>query len=221
MQPLNVSDPERTILFLALLGVFAYQGYQRGVIAELVKLALILAGFAVGRPTLLGLSLIRILNTFYYGLVLMASGGAKALATGDLTGEPMSNALAKARGSQLINAENQDIALFIMMILLIVVGYVVSRNVKRTNPIMGLLAGTFNGLVLTYFFLPALPDQVPIQPPPGAEEVFSQGAPNLGEVGVQIALAPFAILYQQVNTWIIPILILVITLIALTHVKKK
>lgn len=217
MQPLNVNDPERTILFLVLLGVFAYQGYQRGVIAEIVKLALILTGFAVGHPTMLGLSVIRILNTLYYGIALIFSGGAKALITGGFAGETMANAHSK----QLVNAENQDIALFIMMLLLIAVGYLVSRNVKRTNPIMGLLAGTFNGLVLTYFFLPALPDQVPIQPPPGAKEALSQGAPNLGQIGIQVALAPLALLYQQVNTWVIPLLIVAIVLFALTHVKKK
>jgi hypothetical protein len=108
-----------------------------------------------------------------------------------------------------------------MMLLLIAVGYLVSRNVKRINPILGLVAGTINGLILTYFFLPALPDQVPIQPPPGTEEVFSQGAPNLGEVGIRVALAPFALLYQQVDTWIIPLMIVAILLIALTQVKKK
>lgn len=210
MQPLSVGDPERTMLFLALLGVFAYQGFQRGLIAEMVKLGLVFVGFAVGQPTLLGSTVVNVINNTY-GTVRFMLGGSRGLTTSD-AGTPQVQ-------TQLIRAQNTDIALFIMMLALIGIGYLVSAKMKRSNPIMGLLAGAVNGLVLTYFFLPALPDQVPIQPPVGAEAVISQSAPNMGQVGLQIALAPFALLYQQVNTWIIPIIIVAILFVALRSIK--
>ena len=45
---LMLTEAQRIVLFVFVLGVFAWQGYKRGFISEMVKFTLIVLGILVG-----------------------------------------------------------------------------------------------------------------------------------------------------------------------------
>jgi len=210
LQPLSVGDSERTILFFVLLGIFAYQGFRRGLMAETAKLVLIGIGYALNQPTLAGNVAIRIINTAY-AVVHGMLGGARA-----------AGGVNAAVQVQLIKPENTSIALFLMFLIVIGLGYAVSARLQRANPLAGMVVGLLNGFLLSYLFLPALPDQVPVNLPGSSDAVsgLTQSPAGLGLTGAQVLLAPFYLLYQQVDTWIVPITIVLIVLIAMRNIKS-
>lgn len=221
MQPQPFTSFEQTIIFLVLLGVFAYQGFQRGLVAEIVKLILVLLGIAVGRPAILGDTVVKAVNGIQFTFLFLINGGLKVILSGSFGPEELAAVFEKiADKPPLISGESRAITLFFLMIVLIVAGYLVTRRFKRIAPPLGLIVGAVNGLVLSYLFLPALPGEIPILST--VERVDTGGGiSSIGDIDPAIATAPVTALYNMIGTWIVALFILIIVLLALRSMRPQ
>jgi hypothetical protein len=226
----NVAEIQANILFWIIIALFAWQGYQRGIWSELTKMAFIAAGFMLGSPEYLGKTLVKAINGFYMAFQFLFHGGLEAIATGHFDADTLSKIFEEiAQIPKPISENNMELALFLVMLFLIGIGYLVSKLFKKnTMPGLGLVAGAINGFLLSYIFLPLLPDK-----PPFTMDDFSlMGIINqiialigyIIEVIIKAIAAIFNFMIGIFGAWTIPILILliiVITLSSLARSKKK
>ncbi len=226
----DIAQIQGNILFWIIIAIFAWQGYQRGLWAELVKLAFIAAGFFIGSPDYLGKTLVKAVNGFYMAFQFLINGGLTAIATGHFDSESLSQIFEKiANIPKPISDGNKEFALFLAMLFLIGVGYLVSKLFKKNAfPGLGLVVGAVNGFFLSYIFLPLLPDK-----PPFTLDDFSLGgilkqiAALIGyviDMIIKAVSAIFNFMYDLMGPWTIPMLLLIvviITLFSLNRNKKK
>ena len=226
----NPADLQANILFWIIIALFAWQGYQRGVWAELTKLAFIAAGFLLGSPKYLGDSLVKAINGFYMAIQFLIHGGLQAIATGHFDADTLSKIFEEISDiPKLISEDNVEMALFLVMIFLIAIGYLVSTLFKKDKkPGLGLVVGALNGYLLSAIFLPLLPDEPPFT---FKDLSFAGIIKQLGELFsylielfINLVSGFFNWMFNTFGTWAIPIIltfIVVITLISLTQSKKK
>lgn len=215
---------EQLILFLLLMAVFAHQGFQRGLLAEIIKLGLIMAGVAVGQPAVLGNTVVKAVNGMYFTFLFLSNGGLQIILSGSFGPEDLSNVFTKiADKPLLITQDNSRIILFLLMLLLIYAGYLIGRRLPRIAPALGLAAGAANGLVLAYLFLPALPRALPIL---AVQERLTLGdgvvetiGDTLDSIDPQIATAPVTVLYSLLGNTLVMLLILFIVLLGLNGLR--
>jgi hypothetical protein len=184
----------------------------------------------LGSPEYLGKTLVKAINGFYMAFQFLIHGGLEAIATGHFDADTLSKIFEEiAQIPKPISENNMELALFLVMLFLIGIGYLVSKLFKKnTMPGLGLVAGAINGFLLSYIFLPLLPDK-----PPFTMDDFSlMGIINqiialigyIIEVIIKAIAAIFNFMIGIFGAWTIPILILliiVITLSSLARSKKK
>ncbi len=228
MDPATLAELQANILFWIIIALFAWQGYQRGLWSELVKFGFIIVGFLVGQKDLLGKYLLQAVNGIWLSVQFLLHGGLKAILTGNFNADTLNRIFQEIGGIRLIPRDRTDIALFLAMIFLILVGYVVAKFAKRASPGLGLVAGAFNGLLLSAIFIPILPKTPPFQ----LESLSLAGILKqlfaLFKYLLQTAFHFLAWLFGFLNDifgqWTIPILLLaviVIILFSLNPAKKK
>ncbi len=226
----NTADLQANILFWIIIALFAWQGYQRGLWAELVKFGFIITGYLSGTPEYLGKTLVKLVNNITFAIQFLIHGGAAAIITGNFNATTLNKIFTEIkRLPPPIPKENAEMAMFLAMIFLIIIGYLVSTLLKKDKmPGMGLVVGALNGYILSVIFLPLLPDK----PPFTFEDLSFEGIiKQLGELfGYLIArlidalAALFNFMFDTFGAWAIPILlfaIVIITLASLTRGKKK
>ncbi len=230
MNSANVSDIQANILFWIIIALFAWQGYQRGIWSELTKLAFIIAGFLLGTPEYLGKMLVQAVNGFYMAFQFLLHGGLEAIATGHFDADTLAKIFEDiADIPKPINKNNFELALFLVMLFLIAIGYLVSRLFKKDKmPGLALVVGALNGFLLSYIFLPLLPESTPFT----FKDFTLSGIINqlLDLVGyildlfVRTISAFFEFLMDIFGPWTIPLLlflVIVLALSSLTRSKKK
>ncbi len=226
----DIATIQGNILFWIIIALFAWQGYQRGIWSELTKLAFILAGFLLGSPQYLGDMLVKAINGFYMAFQFLIHGGLEAIATGHFDANTLSAIFEEISTiPKPISEDNVEMALFLVTLFLIFIGYLVSKIFKKDRmPGLGLVVGAINGFLLSYIFLPLLPEE-----PPFTLQEFSLA----GIIEQLIALAGYFIdliiklikgffefMFDVFGAWTIPILLLIVVVIALsslTRSKKK
>ncbi len=228
MDPATLAKLQANILFWIIIALFAWQGYQRGLWSELVKFGFIITGFLVGQKDLLGRYLLQAVNGIWLSLQFLIHGGLKAILTGNFNADTLNRIFQEIGGIRLIPKDRTDIALFLAMIFLIFVGYAVSKLAKRVFPGLGLVAGAFNGLLLSAIFIPILPKTPPFQ----LESLSLAGIIKQLVALFQYLLQTtfhflawfFGFLNDIFGQWTIPILLLsviVLILFSLNPAKKK
>ncbi len=226
----HATDIQANILFWIIIAVFAWQGYQRGIWSELTKLAFIIAGFMLGSPEYLGKMLVKAINGFYLAFQFLIHGGLEAIITGHFDAETLATIFKEiADIPKPISKDNFELALFLVMLFLIGIGYLVSKLFKKDKmPGLGMVVGAINGYLLAMIFLPLLPDKAPFaftdMSPAG---IIKQIMALIGYVIDMILkgiLGLFHFLLDVFGAWTIPLLlfiIIIITLSSLTQSKKK
>jgi len=226
----NITNLQSNILFWIIIALFAWQGYQRGIWSELTKLAFIIGGFLLGTPEYLGMMLVKAINGFFLAAQFLIHGGLKAIATGNFTPTALNKIFAEiTKIPPLISRKNFELALFLVMLFLIGIGYLASKLFKKDKmPGLGMVAGALNGYLLSMIFLPLLPDKAPFaftdMSPAG---IVKQLIALLGYLIDQViaGITGFLIfLFNTFGAWTIPILLLIIIVLALSSLtggKKK
>ncbi len=221
---------QSNILFWIIIALFAWQGYQRGIWAELTKLAFIVAGFLLGSPQYLGNTLVKAINGFYMAFQFLIHGGLQAIATGHFDADTLSKIFEEiATIPKPISKNNVELALFLVTIFLIGIGYLVSKLFKKDKmPGLGMVAGAINGYLLSSIFLPLLPDEPPFTftdlSLTGILKQLIALAGYVIELLLNAVMAVLNFMFDVFGAWTIPILLLiviVITLSSLNQSKKK
>ncbi len=224
MDSTNVFELQSNILFWLIIALFAWQGYQRGLMAELLKMGFIVAGFFIGRPDLLGSTLVKALNGFWLALQFLIHGGLEAIATGNFNADTLSQIFDEiGKLPPLVPRNSAEMAMFLAMLFLIAVGYLASKFIKPTLPGLGLVAGAFNGFFLSYIFLPKLPKELPFE------------ITDLSVTGIFKQLAAFSIyaleliltiigrllrfMFSIFGDWTVPLLLLLVVVLILSSIK--
>ena len=226
----DIAEIQGNILFWIIIAIFAWQGYQRGLWAELTKLAFIVAGFLIGSPDYLGKMMVKAVNGFYMAFQFLFHGGFQAIATGKFNAESLSKIFEEiADIPPPITKDNYELALFLVMLFLIGLGYLVSKLFKKNAwPGLGLVVGAINGFLLSYIFLPLLPDKAPFTLDDFSlagiiKQIFAL-ASYLIQTVIKIIGAIFNFMTELLGPWTIPVLLLIIvvvTLMSLTRGKKS
>ena len=226
----NTANLQANILFWIIIALFAWQGYQRGIWSELTKLAFIIAGFLVGTPEYLGRMLVKAINGFHRAFLFLFHGGLKAIVTGNFNAKTLSRIFAEIDNiPRLISKDNFELALFLVMLFLIIIGYLVSKLFKKDKkPGLGMVIGAINGYLLSMIFLPLLPDKAPFafndMSPAGVVKQIAALIKYLLQNILDLFIKIFDSMFDIFGAWTIPILILLIifiTLSSLTRSKKK
>ena len=226
----DIAQMQANILFWIIIALFAWQGYQRGLWAELTKLAFIVAGFLIGSPDYLGKMLAQAVNGFYMAFQFLFHGGLEAIATGNFGAESLSKIFEEiADIPPPISKDNYELAMFLAMLFLIGIGYLVSKLFKKDAlPGLGLVVGAINGFLLSYIFLPLLPDEAPFTLRDiSLAGIIQQIIALVGyffDLVFRILGSIFNFMNDLLGVWTIPVLLLlvvVITLASLTRSKKK
>ncbi len=226
----TLAQMQANILFWIIIALFAWQGYQRGLWSELIKLAFIGAGLMLGSPQRLGNTLIQAMNGSYKALMFLKHGGIKAVITGNFDAETMSSIFAKVESiPKLVPSNNMDLALFLVLIILIGIGYLVSKLIKKdAKPGLGIVLGVINGFLLSYIFLPLLPDKPPFEvrglTPRGVITQVSALLTYILQAIFKVIIGIFGFLHSIFGAWTIPFLLFIIIILALnslTPVKKS
>ncbi len=224
MDSTNVFELQSNILFWMIIALFAWQGYQRGLVAELLKMGFIVAGFFIGQPELLGTTLVKALNGFWLALQFLIHGGLEAIATGNFNSATLSQIFDEiGKLPPLVPKDSAEMAMFLAMLFLIAVGYLASKFIKPSLPGLGLVAGAFNGFFLSYIFLPRLPDELPFE------------ITDLSVTGIFKQLVAFSIyaleliitiigrllkfMFSIFGDWTVPLLLLLVVVLILTSLK--
>jgi len=222
----DIAEIQGNILFWIIIAIFAWQGYQRGLWAELTKLAFIAAGFLIGSPEYLGKLLMQAVNGFYMAFQFLIHGGLQAIATGNFGAESLSKIFEEiADIPPPITKDNYELALFLVMLFLIGLGYLVSKLFKKNAfPGLGLVVGALNGFLLSYIFLPLLPEA-----PPFTLKEFSltgliqQIVALVGyfiDMFIKVVSAIFGFMYDLLGVWTIPVLLLLVVVITLASLNR-
>jgi len=226
----TTAEIQANILFWIILAIFAWQGYQRGIGSEITKLAFIGLGLMLGTPEYLGSTLIKAINGFYLATQFLIHGGFVAIATGHFDADSLSKIFGEIENiPPLIPKDNIALALFLVILFLVALGYLVSKLFKQNAmPGLGLVVGALNGFLLSYIFLPLLPDKPPFTlkelSPSGIIAQIIALTGYLIEALIKGAAAVFNFMFDIFGAWTIPILLLliiIITLSSLTQSKKK
>ncbi len=230
MNSANVSDIQANILFWIIISLFAWQGYRRGIWSELTKLAFIFAGFLLGSPEYLGNMLVKAVNGFYMAFQFLLHGGLEAIATGNFDADALARIFEEiADIPKPITKDNYELALFLVTIFLIAIGYLASKLFKKDKmPGLALVVGALNGFLLSYIFLPLLPETTPFTfkdlTLSGIIAQLMDLAGYILELFVRGVSAFFEFLLNVFGPWTIPLLLLIIIVLALsslTRSKKK
>ena len=220
----TVIELQSNILFWILIALFAWQGYQRGLIAELVKMGFIAAGFVVGQPDLLGRTLVKAINGFWFAFQFLMHGGLQAIATGNFNAETLNGIFEEiSQLPLLIPKDSAEMAMFLAMLFLVGVGYLASSLLKPQWPGLGLVAGAVNGFLLSYVFLPRLPKELPFQ----IEDLSVAGllkqavslASYLLGLTIDVSGRVFGFFHQLLGAWTIPIMLLAAVVFVLMNIK--
>lgn len=214
------TTPETVVLFLLIIIFFAWLGYRRGFIGELVKFGIILFAYAVGQKSLLGATVIRIINSVWLIFQIIINGGLRLLLSGDLSSDSLSSVLNAAKeAGPLVPPTSGDALLFILMILLIILAFAVSSRVKRkSSRLLGVFMGIVNGLALIYIFRPYL-SGTPLLPPLNTTSPLSALASLFG-TAFDLLLLPVDWLQNTLGLLFVPLLIVVIVLILLKSLRS-
>ncbi len=221
---------QSNILFWIIIALFAWQGYQRGIWAELSKLAFIVAGFLLGSPEYLGNTLVKAINGFYMAFQFLIHGGLQAIATGHFDADTLAKIFEEiASIPKPISKDNTQLALFLVTLFLIGIGYLVSKLFKKDKmPGLGLVAGAVNGYLLSYIFLPLLPNTPPFTFKDMSVTGIIKQIVALSGYVIQLIINAIAALlnfmFDVFGAWTIPLLLFIIIVIALsslTQSKKK
>lgn len=211
---------ETVILFLLIIAFFAWLGYRRGFIGELVKFGMILLAYAVGQKSLLGATVIRVINGVWLIFQIIINGGLRLLLSGDLSGDSLSGVLNEAqKAGPLVPPTAGDSLLFVLMILLIILAFFVSSRVKRkSSKLLGVFMGIVNGLALIYIFRPYLSGK-PLLPPLNTDSPLTALASLFG-TAFDILLLPVDWLQSALGLLFVPVLIVAIVLILLKSLRS-
>jgi hypothetical protein len=222
----NIAQMQGNILFWIIIALFAWQGYQRGIWSELIKMIFVVGGLLLGTPAWLGLTLVKAINGIFLSLQFLIHGGLKAVITGNFN----ANALSKifetiSRIPPPVSAQNMELAMFLVMLFLVIIGYLASKFIKKNAmPGLGMVAGIINGFLLSYIFLPLLPRKSPFTisdlSPAG---IIKQLTALFGYIVGSILLllsSTFKFLFSLFGAWTIPLLIFLIIVIVLSSLKK-
>ena len=211
---------ETAVLFLLIIAFFAWLGYRRGFIGELVKFGMILLAFAVGQKSMLGATVIRVINSVWLIFQIIINGGLRLLLSGDLSGDSLSQVLNEAKkAGPLVPPTAGDSLLFVLMILLIILAFFVGSRVKRkSSRLLGVFMGIVNGLALIYIFRPYLSGK-PLLPPLTASSPLAALASLFG-TAFDLLLLPIDWLQNALGVLFVPVLIVVIVLILLRSLRS-
>jgi hypothetical protein len=217
---MTTSVAETAILFLLIIGFFAWLGYRRGFIGELVKFGLILLAFAVGQKSMLGGTVIRVINGIWLIFQIVIHGGLGLLLSGDLSSENLSSVLGAAKeAGTLIPPTGGESFLFVLMILLIILAFFVGSKVKRkSSKLLGVFMGIVNGLALIYIFRPYLSGK-PLLPPLDTSSPL-QALASLFSTAFDLLLLPVDWLQNTLGVLFVPFLIVAIVLILLRSLRS-
>ncbi len=224
MDSSNVFQLQSNILFWLIIALFAWQGYQRGLMAELLKLGFIVAGFFIGRPDMLGATLVKALNGFWLALQFLIHGGLAAIATGNFNADTLSQIFDEiGKLPPLVPRNSAEMAMFLAMLFLIALGYLASKFIKPTLPGLGLVAGAFNGFFLSYIFLPKLPKDLPF-------EITDQSVTGIFKQLVAFSIYALELIltiigrllrfmFSIFGDWTVPLLLLLVVVLILSSIK--
>ncbi len=226
----NTAELQANILFWIIIALFAWQGYQRGIWSELTKLAFIIAGFLLGMPEYLGKTLVKLVNNITFAIQFLIHGGATAIIIGNFNATTLNKIFTEIkRLPPPIPKENAEMAMFLAMVFLILIGYLVSTLLKKDKmPGMALVIGALNGYLLSIIFLPLLPDEPPFtfkdMSVTGVVKQLGELFSYLVELLIKGVAGLLNFMFDTFGTWAIPIIlfaIVIITLASLTRGKKK
>ncbi len=186
-----MNGSETTIGLGAILFVFAWIGFHRGVRAELGTLALILGSrLLIERK---GDWLVFVLNNLYRAILFVLKGG--------LTTEDPSPIFASLRQVRpLISREATPTFLLVLFVLIIIVAYTLLgrlRLFRGASSLLGALLGMINGYLVTFFFLPLLPEDLP-EPLAFVTKTLPLG----GNAEIQTATQPLRTLIQDHGSYV-------------------
>jgi len=226
----HTANLQANILFWIIISLFAWQGYQRGIWSELTKLAFIIAGFLVGTPEYLGRMLVKAINGFFLAAQFLIHGGLKAIVTGNFNAKTLAKIFAEIDNiPKPISKDNFELALFLVMLFLIGVGYLMAKLFKKDKkPGLGMVVGAINGYLLSMIFLPLLPDKAPFafndMSPAGIVKQITALIGYLIDLFIDGLKGFFSFLFSTFGAWTIPLLLFIIIVLALsslTNGKKK
>jgi hypothetical protein len=219
--PSTPNDLQRALVLLLVLGVFAYIGYRRGFWGEVLKLIMLVAGYAISRPELLGGWVIRLINVGYFLIQFIRGGGLSALfAEGGPSAERLLSAF-EATGARgpLIRADEGEGLLFVLMLALLIVAFGVAGRIKRkASKMAGLLMGAVNGLVIAYIFRPYLSGKPLLPPTPETAGTLDVLGTILG-AALDVVVTPLRWLATAAGLWMVPVVIVAVVLILLRSLR--
>jgi len=222
----NIAQMQGNILFWIIIALFAWQGYQRGIWSEIIKMIFVMGGLLVGTPAWLGKTLVQAINGIYLGIQFLIHGGMKAVVTGNLTPEALGNIFnVIGRIPPPISADNMELALFLVMLFLVGLGYLASKLIKKNAmPGLGMVAGIVNGFLLAYIFLPLLPHKSPFTindlSPAGLVTQITALMGYIAQSGIKLIASIFKSLFDIFGACTIPMIIFLIIIIVLSSLKK-
>ena len=204
-----------TILLLFILGIFSWYGYTRMAIAMLVQFVMLVMAALVGNPAWLGDTVITIINRMWMLTDMMLNGGFAIIAGGDFSADKFGEIFVVAKASPpLIAPKNEEILLFVLMLLLMITSFLVANRVKKNSSrLLGVFIGLANGLMVTYLLLPIMGGGQGILPTLEAQTPM-EGILGIFQLATRLLLLPLAVAFEALGSWAIVIIILAIVLIA-------
>ncbi len=214
-----MNDIERVLIFLLILGAFAFVGYRRGFFGEMIKFGLIVVGYLINEQNFLGGRVLKIINLFWLLLQVLLNGGISALLSSGLDLDKLKPAVAAAKAKgDLIPQDHAEEFLLLLMVASFILAFILSARIrKKSSHLLGLFMGLVNGLTLTYIFYPYL-SGTPLLTPIKAQTVMGRILEIFGNA-FDIFFRPLSWLYGVVDTWIVPLLIVIIVLIGLFSMR--
>ncbi|NOZ28768.1 MAG: hypothetical protein GXP39_12050 [Chloroflexi bacterium] len=200
-----MSNTGATIALGAILLVFGWIGFKRGLRAEISTLMLIISSRVL--ISRWGDQIVWWTNNLYRGALFVLKGGLSAQDPGQVF-------VAIRQAPPLISADFKPTYLVGLSVLAIILAYAISRlPLFRTgSSLLGALVGMINGYVVVQFFLRLLPRELP-EPlalvagrssVTGGDQIRAATAPIrglVGEYGSYLALAVIGgILFLVVNS---------------------
>jgi hypothetical protein len=204
-----------TILLLFILGIFAWYGYTRMAIAMLVQFGMLVLAALVGNPDWMGDTVITIINRVWMLIDMMLSGGFAIIAGGDFSADKFGEIFVVAKANPpLIAPQNEEILLFVLMLLLMITSFLIANKIKRKGSrLLGVFIGLANGLMVTYLLLPVMGSGQGILPTLEAQTPL-EGILGIFQLATRLLLLPLAVAFEALGSWAIVIIILAIVLIA-------
>ncbi len=201
------------ILILFILGIFSWYGYTRMFWGMLVQFIMLVLAALVGNPDWLGAEVISIINRSWMLFEMMLNGGFQLIAGGDFNKFGEIYAVAKVQ-PPLISPQNEEIFLFVLMLLLMISSFLFANKVKKKGSrLAGVFLGLVNGLMVTFLLLPVLGGGQGILPTYGPQTPM-EGLLGIFQMATRILLLPLAVAFETLGSWTIVIIILAIVIIA-------